>query len=177
MADTTIRVFLGIAVDSSSANSLSSATEVTGDYRTYDVKTKTNFLKVADITDFPEMIGDSEDIESTTMSDIQRTYEQGIQGTPTDSFTAQYSKEKYLEIQELVSKGRSRKYHFCLLISDSQSLFDWVGSINVGLGGGSINEIITMPLNISFATPVKLRKTTKAEYKDSTQIIEVENQT
>ena len=165
MADTTIRVFLGIASESDIAG----ATVVTGDYRNYaPASLPTNYTKVADITDFPELIGDSEDIESTTMSDTQRTYEAGLQGTPTDSFTAQFSREKFEAIQDLISsKGRNAKYRFCLLISDSKSVFDWVGSINVGLGGGSINEIITMPIPISFATHVKLRKGYDGVYTDT----------
>jgi hypothetical protein len=163
MADTTIRVFLGIATESD----LAGATVVDGDYRNYKIsELPTSFVKVADITDFPELIGDTEDIESTTMSDTQRTYESGLQGTPTDSFTAQFDRVQYEAIQDLVNKGRNRKYRFCLLISDSQSVFDWVGSINVGLGGGGINEIISMPINITFATSVRLRKGYNGTYSD-----------
>ena len=163
MADTTIRVFLGIASESD----VLGATDISAsDYRQYDMATlPTSFAKVADITDFPELIGETENIESTTMSDTQRTYEVGLQGTSSDSFTAQFSRAKYEELQQLIDKnGRNAKYRFCLLISDSNSVFDWVGSINVGLGGGSVNEIISMPINISFATPVKLRSSSTTKY-------------
>ena len=175
MADTTIRVFLGIA----SASDLAGATVVSGDYRKYQVDTlPTAYVKVADITDFPEMISDSEDIESTTMSDTQRTYEQGLQGTPTDSFSAQFSREKYEALQDLIDRnGRNAKYRFCLLISDSKSVFDWVGSINVGLGGGAINEIVSMPINITFATPVRLRKGYDGTYSDADGKITVATRT
>ena len=163
MADTTIRVFLGIA---SSSDVLGAEDISSTDYRQYDMSTlPVSYAKVADITDFPELIGETENIESTTMSDTQRTYEVGLQGTSQDSFTAQFSRAKYEELQELIEKnGRNAKYRFCLLISDSQSVFDWVGSINVGLGGGAVNEIISMPINISFSTPVRLRSTKATKY-------------
>jgi hypothetical protein len=171
MADTTLRVFLGIA---SSDGSIENATVVSGDYKNIQTaQLPTSYAKVADITNFPELIGDSDDIESTTMSDTQRTYENGLQNAPTDSFTAQYSREKFEAIQDLIdANGRNAKYHFCLLFSDSSSVFDWRGSINVGIGAGSINEIITMPLPISFASAVKLRKGYDGEYKaDEDKII------
>lgn len=172
MADTTIRVFLGIA----SSGGISDATKVQGDYRNYVIsELPTSFVKVADITDFPELIGDTEDIESTTMSDTQRTYESGLQGAPTDSFTAQFDRSKFEAIQDLITdNGRNTKYRFCLLISDSKSVFDWVGSINVGLGGGAINEIVSMPINITFATPVRLRKGYDGTYSDTDGKITVE---
>lgn len=175
MADTTIRVFLGIA----SASDLAGATVVDGDYRQYSVSNlPTSYVKVADITDFPDLIGETENIESTTMSDRQRTYEQGLQDTPTDSFSAQFNRTVYESLQDLIDKnGRNAKYRFCLLISDSKSVFDWVGSINIGLGGGAINEIISMPLSISFATCVKLRKGYNGTYDDATGKITVATRT
>lgn len=171
MADTTIRVFLGIAT----ASDLAGATVVTGDYKSTPVASlPTSYIKVADITDFPELIGDMEEIESTTMSDTQRTYEAGLQTTPTEGFTAQFSREKYEALQDLIeTNGRNAKYRFCLLFSDSQSVFDWVGSINVGVGAGSINEIVSMPIQSTFATGVKLRKGYNGTYSDETTKIEI----
>ena len=171
MADTTIRVFLGIA----SSDSLANATPVTGDYKgTPFAELPTSYVKVADITDFPELIGEVEEIESTTMSDTQRTYEAGLQSTPTDSFTAQFSRDIYEKLQDLIdTNGRNAKYRFCLLISDSKSVFDWVGSFNVGLGGGEVNSIISMPIQVTFATGVKLRKGYNGEYDDASSKITV----
>lgn len=165
MADTTLRVFLGIA----SEGTIADVEPVEGDYKNFPTaQLPTSYVKVADITNFPELIGDSDDIDSTTMSDTQRTYENGLQNAPTDSFTAQYSREKFEAIQDLIeANGRNAKYHFCLLFSDSRSVFDWRGSINVGIGAGSINEIITMPLPISFASAVRLRKGYNGEYRES----------
>ncbi len=171
MADTTIRVFLGIASESD----LKGATVVTGDYKSIAISSlPTSYVKVADITNFPDMIGDVEEIESTTMSDTQRTYEAGLQATPTDSFTAQFSREVYENLQDLIdTNGRNAKYRFCLLISDSKSVFDWVGSFNVGLGGGEINSILSMPIQVTFATGVKLRKGYNGSYDDASSKITV----
>lgn len=172
MADTTIRVFLGIATESD----ILGATVVEGDYRQSlaPANLPTSYVKVADLTGFPELIGDAEDIDSTTMSDTHRTSEAGIQSSSSDPFMSQFERSKFEAIQELVEKnGRNAKYRFCLLISSSKSVFDWVGSINVGLGAGEINDIISMPIPISRSTPVKIRKGYDGVFDDTTSKITV----
>ena len=148
MADTSIGVYLGIGV-SATGDIDKNATKVSS-----SSEKPTIYQKLADITDFPDLIGDTEDIESTTMSDKQRTYEKGLQGAPTDSFTAQFDKDTYAILQTLSESGN--KYYFCLLLEGSGSLFTWQGEVSVGLGGAGVGEIISMPIKTTFSTQVKL---------------------
>lgn len=162
----TIRCFLGIAqtdttptvVQESEKNSFSA----------------TKYKKLADITDFPDLIGERERIDSSSMSETQRTYEQGLSDSPSEAFTAKYNKANYLNIENLnKTNGLNALYGFCLFMENAEnSVFTWVGSLGVGLNGAGIAELVTMPINIAFATKPELNTGTASISND---IITIQN--
>lgn len=105
--------------------------------------------KVIDIKDFPDMIGDPEMLETTTLSDAQVTNIPGIKSGDMLSFTYNFTKEDFTKVESDAGK----KLHYALTFSDG-SKFVWEGQHTSGLPGKSVNEVIDATINIASSTPV-----------------------
>lgn len=58
-------------------------------------KEASEYKKLVDIKDFPDLGGSPEMLETTTLSDAMQTYIPGIQSLDALEFTANYDKEDY----------------------------------------------------------------------------------
>lgn len=105
--------------------------------------------KVVDIKDFPDMIGEPEMLETTTLSDAQVTNIPGIKSSETLTFTCNYSKEDFTA----VNADAEKPLHYALEFSDG-SLFTWQGQHTCGLPGKGVNEVVEFTINIAASTPV-----------------------
>ena len=105
--------------------------------------------KVVDIKDFPDMIGDPEMLETTTLSDAQVTNIPGIKSSDTLTFTCNYSKTDF----SAVNDDAEKPLFYELSFSDG-SKFTWQGQHTCGLPGKGVNEVIEFTINIAASTPV-----------------------
>ena len=105
--------------------------------------------KVVDIKDFPDMIGDPEMLETTTLSDAQVTNIPGIKGSDMLTFTCNYTKTDFTA----VNADAEKPLHYVLEFSDG-SRFTWQGQHTCGLPGKGVNEVIEFTINIAASTPV-----------------------
>jgi hypothetical protein len=105
--------------------------------------------KVVDIKDFPDMIGEPEMLETTTLSDSQVTNIPGIKSSDTLTFTCNYTKEDFTK----VNADAETALHYVLEFSDG-SKFTWQGQHTCGLPGKGVNEVIEFTINIAASTPV-----------------------
>ena len=105
--------------------------------------------KVVDIKDFPDMIGEPEMLETTTLSDAQVTNIPGIKSSETLTFTCNYTKEDFTAVNADAEKA----LHYALEFSDG-SLFTWQGQHTCGLPGKGVNEVVEFTINIAASTPV-----------------------
>ena len=106
--------------------------------------------KVVDIKDFPDMIGEPEMLETTTLSDAQVTNIPGIKSSETLTFTCNYTKEDFTAVNADAEKA----LHYALEFSDG-SLFTWQGQHTCGLPGKGVNEVVEFTINIAASTPVE----------------------
>lgn len=106
--------------------------------------------KVVDIKDFPDMIGDPEMLETTTLSDAQVTNIPGIKSSDTLSFTCNYTKADFTA----VNADAEKPLYYTLEFSDG-SKFSWQGQHTCGLPGKGVNEVIEFTINIAASTPVE----------------------
>ena len=106
--------------------------------------------KVVDIKDFPDMIGDPEMLETTTLSDAQVTNIPGIKSSDTLSFTCNYTKADFTA----VNADAEKPLFYTLEFSDG-SKFAWQGQHACGLPGKGVNEVIEFTINIAASTPVE----------------------
>ena len=106
--------------------------------------------KVVDIKDFPDMIGDPEMLETTTLSDAQVTNIPGIKSSDTLTFTCNYTKTDFTA----VNADAEKLLYYTLEFSDG-SKFAWQGQHTCGLPGKGVNEVIEFTINIAASTPVE----------------------
>ena len=105
--------------------------------------------KVVDIKDFPDMIGDPEMLETTTLSDAQVTNIPGIRSSDTLTFTCNYTKADFTA----VNADSSKALFYALEFSDG-SKFTWQGQHTCGLPGKGVNEVVEFTINIAASSPV-----------------------
>ena len=105
--------------------------------------------KVVDIKDFPDMIGDPEMLETTTLSDAQVTNIPGIKSSDMLTFTCNYDKADFTAVNADADKA----LYYALEFSDG-SRFTWQGQHTCGLPGKGVNEVIEFTINIAASTPV-----------------------
>ena len=110
--------------------------------------------KIVDIKDFPDMIGDPEMLETTTLSDAQATNIPGIKSSDMLTFTCNYTKADFTAVNAMASKPLYYELHF----SDG-SKFTWQGQHTCGLPGKGVNEVVEFTINIAASTPVEFDAT------------------
>ena len=104
-----------------------------------------NYTKFADIKDFPDLFGDPNTIETTTLSDNQQTFKT----SDTLSFTLNWDKTIASQIIELEGKDTKWKVQF----SDGAA-FTFSGAASLGVPGKGVDEVLEMTLNIVPSTVV-----------------------
>lgn len=135
------------------------------------------FVKLVDIKNFPDLGGDPELLESTTLSNKMQTHISGIQGTSALAFTANYSISDYAK----VSKYDDNKEHdFEIWFgsddanSGSDGIFYWTGTLKVWATGNGLNAVREMQISIASATDINLKQTITngvSLAKDGTSIV------
>ena len=112
----------------------------------------TDVEKVVDIKDFPDMIGDPNMLETTTLSDSQQTYIPGIKSADMLQFTCNYTKEDFTAVNE----EAETPLFYALEFSDG-SKFTWQGQHTCGLPGKGVNEVVDFTINIAVSSPVEFK--------------------
>ena len=113
--------------------------------------------KMVDIKDFPDMIGDPNTIETTTLSDAAQTYISGIKQQDTLTFTFNYTKATWTAL----AAGELTKYVFELRFGDAgaDGIFAFEGQYTLGLSGGDVDSVVEATINIVPSTEVTLKTT------------------
>lgn len=111
--------------------------------------------KVVDIKDFPDLIGDPEMLETTTLSDAQVTNIPGIKSSDMLTFTANYTSADFAKVNGDAGKALYYKLKF----SDGSS-FAWQGQHTCGLPGKGVNEVVEFTINIAASTSVEFAAAT-----------------
>lgn len=99
--------------------------------------------KVVDIKDFPDLIGDPNLLETTTLSDAQVTNIPGIKGSDLLTFTCNYTKEDFGAVKD----DEGTELYYVLEFSDG-SQFTWKGQHTCGLPGKGVDEVVEFTVNV-----------------------------
>ena len=105
--------------------------------------------KVVDIKDFPDLIGEPELLETTTLSDAQVTNIPGIRGSDLLTFTCNYTSADFAKVKAEEAKA----LYYVLEFSDG-SAFNWQGQHTCGLPGKGVNEVVDFTINIAVSSAV-----------------------
>lgn len=122
----------------------------------------TTYSKLVDVKDFPDLGGDPEMLETTTLSDKMQTFIKGIQSGEALKFTANYDKSDYQTLKaEEASAGKYAVWFGGTEDQDGtitplgdQGKFSFDGELSVHPVGGGVNEVIDMAITIAPSTPI-----------------------
>ena len=138
----------------------------TSSYKTFLMqKSGSAWSKLVDIVDSPDLGGEPERIDVTTLSNKMRTYVEGVQDVDSMNFTANYDKTDYTTIQALAGQSGDYAVWFggtesggVVTPTGSEGKFSWTGTISVYVNGMGVNEARQMTItaipstDITFAT-------------------------
>lgn len=114
------------------------------------------YEKLIDIKDFPDLGGSPEMLETTTLSDASQTYIPGIESLDGLEFTANYTKADYDKLVAL--KGQDKKFSVWLggtvangvaTPTGDNGKFNFSGQLSVVVNGGGVNEVVGMTISIA----------------------------
>jgi len=125
--------------------------------------TTSQWTKLIDIKEFPDLGGDPDMLETTTLSDKMQTFIAGIQSMDGLSFTANYTLADYKALKELEGKQEDYAVWFggtenagTLNPSGSDGKFSFKGELSVYPTGGGVNEVVGMAITIAPSTVINL---------------------
>ena len=129
-------------------------------------KTGNTYEKLVDIKDFPDMGGEPEMIEITTLSDLIKKYVKGIQDTGALKFTMNFTKEDFAKVKLLESASQK----FALWIGGkvvsgvmtpdgSNGKFEFGGDVSVYVNGSGVSEAINATITIAVSTEINFSDT------------------
>lgn len=117
--------------------------------------------KLLDITEFPDLGGDPEMLETTTLSDNMQTFIKGVQSNDGMEFAANYDKAKFTALKAL--EGTSAQYavwfggtesNGTVTPTGSEGKFTFTGELSVHVTGGGVNEVRGMSITIAPTTVI-----------------------
>lgn len=130
---------------------MAASTAPVSTYKTYlmykSTTQTTEYTKLLDIKSFPDLGGEPERIDVTTLSDRVRKYTAGVQDLSSFNFTANYIAADYTKVLALV--GQQRDYAIWVGATTDSSGIDtptgangqwsWTGDVSVFKNGGEVN--------------------------------------
>lgn len=133
-------------------------------YKTFLMKKgASNYEKLVDIKDFPDLGGSPEMLETTTLSDSMQTYIEGIQSSDALEFTINYDLTTYETL--LAMKGVETEFAVWFGGTESdgdvtptgdEGKFEFKGYLSVRVVGKGVNEVKEATISIAPSTPITL---------------------
>ena len=124
------------------------------------------YTKLIDIKEFPDLGGEPEMLETTTLSDNMQTYIAGIQSMDGLSFSANYDMTEYQKLKALEGKKESYAVWFggtessgVVTPDGSNGKFAFDGELSVYPVGGGVNEVVGMNITIAPSSPITFSAT------------------
>lgn len=138
----------------------------TSSYKTflmYKGADATEYTKLVDIKDYPDLGGAPEMLETTTLSSSMQTYIEGIQTLDALEFNINYDLATYNTIVALKGKETEFAVWFGgtetageVTPTGAEGKFAFKGYISVRVTGKGVNEVREATISIAPSTPVKV---------------------
>ena len=107
------------------------------------------FKKFADIKDFPDLFGEPNTLETTTLSDGMQTFIPGIKQMDALAFTMNWDKTIAKQIKDM----EDTLAYWKVIFSDGAE-FSFAGKPSLGIPGKGVDEVLEMTLTIIPETEV-----------------------
>lgn len=119
-------------------------------------KNTSNYEKLTDIKEFPDLGGAPEMLETTTLSDRMQTYIPGIQSIDSLEFTANYTLAEYQKLKKMEGTEKEFAIWFggteagdTVTPTGSDGKYAFKGQLSVYVNGGGTNEVVEMTITIA----------------------------
>lgn len=127
----------------------------------YKASASADYTKLVDIKEFPDLGGEPEMLETTTLTDGMQTYIPGIQSLDSMTFSANYTKADYTTLKGLEGTTKDYAVWFGGTVSGTtvtptgtDGKFKFEGQLSVYANGGGVNEVVNMTISIAPSTPI-----------------------
>ena len=126
-------------------------------------KNSSAYEKLCDIKDFPDLGGEPEMLETTTLSDPVQTYIMGIQSSDSMAFKMNYNPKIYSEIKALQEAGTELELSVWFGGTETAGVvtptgdfgkFNFKGTVSIYVTGGGTNEVRGMTLSVARSTVI-----------------------
>ena len=105
-----------------------------------------NYNVLCPIKEFPDLIGQPELIEVTTMSDRSQKFIPGVEQLEALAFTANYTKAAFQKLWDM----RGTEHDFAVYFGDEgkDGIFELSGQLSPSVPGAAVNEAVDMTITI-----------------------------
>lgn len=134
-------------------------------YKTFLMKkgSGSTYEKLVDIKNFPDLGGEPDKIETTTLSDGARTYIPGIEDTDNLSFDANYAKTDFTTLKALKGTEQDLAIWFggtesegTVTPTGSDGKFEFKGYVDCYVKGGDVNSAVEMSVVVTPSTAITM---------------------
>lgn len=134
-------------------------------YKTFLMKkgSGSTYEKLVDIKNFPDLGGEPDKIETTTLSDGARTYIPGIEDTDNLSFDANYTKTDFTTLKALKGTEQDLAIWFggtesegTVTPTGSDGKFEFKGYVDCYVKGGDVNSAVEMSVVVTPSTAIAM---------------------
>jgi len=117
-----------------------------------------SYSKLCDIKDYPDLIGAPEPLETTTLSNRQRTFIEGLKSGEQLTFTANYSESAFSQIVGYAGVEKDLAVYFGASALDTpdghDGKFTFKGYVSCSIVGKGVNEVREMSIIITPTTEI-----------------------
>ena len=140
----------------------------TSSYKTFLMHSAngTEYTKLAPIKSYPDLGGEPEMIETTTLENDVATNITGVQSSDSKTFTMNYDKTTYTSLKALEGSEQYFAVWFggtlasdgTLTPTGSEGKFEFKGTISTYATGHGVNEVREMVSSIAVAGPIVFKE-------------------
>lgn len=112
-------------------------------------KDDTDFSKLLDITEYPDLGGEKEKLDVTTLSDTKKRTINGIEDTGDLNFSAWYERADYEKLLAIQDAGTVDTYQLWFGNNGEDGIWEWSGVMAVYPTSGSSNNAREMSFSIT----------------------------
>lgn len=110
--------------------------------------------EIPGLLDFPDMLGEADKIEVTTMKDKQRKYKPGLSDPGDMAFTFGYEGMKTGTNWATLKGAKGTDKVFVLLFPDGSG-FKWTGGVSLSMPGKGVAEALTFTAKITPSSDIE----------------------
>ncbi len=107
------------------------------------------FSKLVDITQYPDLGGEKEKIDTTTLSDRKKRTINGVEESADLNFSAWYEKSDYEKLLAIQEAGTIDDYQLWFGENGEDGIWEWSGKMAVYPSSGGTNAAREMSFSIT----------------------------